>query len=85
MIGRNPTCNGIVCGLRQRIVLQQRDLEFQNVRHLTLNRFHQSDDLGCRSFDRRLQCGGFLRRVADRRPSRAAGGQHDDRPDGEAR
>ena len=68
MVGGNTRRDGVVGRLRQRIVFEHRDLEFQNVRDLALNRLDQFGDLRRRGFDRRLQRGRLLRGIAARRP-----------------
>ena len=85
LVGCGTRRDGVVCRLRQRIVFDHRDLEFQDVRHFALNCLDQSDDLGCRSFDRRLQRGRLLRWVADIGPLRNSRAQQGHRPDGETR
>ena len=64
MVGRRARRDGVECALRQRIVLQHRDLEFQNVRRLALLRLDQFGELRRRAFDRRLQRRGFLCGIA---------------------
>ena len=70
VVGGNPRRDGVVGRLRQRVVFQHRDLEFQNVGRLALNRRDQFGDLRRRRLDRRLQRGRLLRGIADRRPAR---------------